>query len=108
MPGWLRFILAVVFPPLAVADLGVKPLVITSILFTIFFPFGGVLAAVFFLVRDQSWRHPPLDPPNKQGGWVSGDNDERYERAVIELADGEVLEIVDTEAEERRNQTQRR
>lgn len=107
MPHWLRWTLALLFPPLAVADLGTNRLVITSVFFVFMFPFGGPLAAAFFLLRDDSWRQQPHEPTHAQAPYDDADEQERYERAYIELADGEVLEVVDTEEEERRQHTRK-
>lgn len=99
-PMWLRWVLAVIFPPLAVGDMGARALLITIGAYIFLFPIGGTIAAAVFLLSDNA-----QNPPRPRIKVEDGDKEnQKRKRRYIRLADGEMVEVIDTDEAERRSE----
>lgn len=124
MSDIVRVISAIFIPPIAVYDKGWDKVVITAMLW-LSTGFLGNLAAFYFLFSGEHydrWKArafpessvryiPPEQTKEKRS---DGSRHRRYsasrrdpDREYIELADGEVLEVVDPDIDERRNRLSR-
>jgi hypothetical protein len=110
MNKYLRIGLIFLLPPLAVYDKGWDRILLT-LLATIFIPFGGQLAAMFFLWADDQYSELKHnlgfeDRTTQHTTASQKPKREQPSKEYIRLADGDVLEIVDTDMEERRHRLQ--
>jgi len=111
---WIRLILAFVLPPLAVLDRPVQAdrLLVTTLAMFFGTPLMGTAVALFILFAPERYEELKrristvvqdgiLSPASasRKSHAPPTDNDRRY----IRLEDGEWLEVVDTDMEERRN-----
>jgi uncharacterized membrane protein YqaE (UPF0057 family) len=95
----LPIVFAIFIPPLAMLNKGWDKFGITFLLW-VFTGIGGTLAALYFLLDGSAyddWKYRQqiryATPPQKP---------KRQARNYIRVADGEILEVVDTNDEERR------
>jgi uncharacterized membrane protein YqaE (UPF0057 family) len=104
MPGWLRILLAIFIPPFSVLDKGWDKLVITAALwFTT--GIGGTLAALYFILDGSTydrWKRDAFEDESYAYRDMPPTKAKRAPREYIEMADGDMLEVVDTDDEERR------
>ncbi len=102
-PMWLRWVLAVIFPPLAVGDMGARALLMTLAAYILVFPFGGMLMAAYLLLSHNA-QNPQSPPPAEGDREERHAGDEKRKREYIQLADGEIVEVIDTDDAERRSE----
>ena len=111
---WIRVLFAFILPPLAVIKQPIQwDRVLVTTLATIFgTPIMGTIVALFILFAPQQYEYLKRELTG-----IFGNNERHYtprktyeapddNRTFIQLEDGERLEVVDTELEERRNRLQ--
>jgi len=107
----LRILAAILIPPLAVYDKGWDKILITAVLWFLVWP-AGMAVALYFLLSgthydewkaDQFGDEMDSAKPKREAPVYDDPDDREY----IELADGEVLEVVDPEDEERQQRLSR-
>lgn len=99
----VRVVFAILIPPVAVYDKGWDKIIITTMLWMIT-GIGGNIAAFYFLFsgREYDRRKQQYFGPNTKNKRQIQPEPYRQNRNYIELADGDILEVVDTDIEERR------
>jgi uncharacterized membrane protein YqaE (UPF0057 family) len=110
-PGVWRVIAAFLIPPLAVIDKGWDKALITFLLWAFMWPVGMAAAFYFLLsgrhydaLKAELFGSPAAMSKPKREAPVYHEPDYRE---YIELADGEVLEVVDPDDDERRQRLSR-